>query len=567
MALLYWLPLTKDLSQNGIAGESITNHGSVINASGKLGSCYEFGSSKWAECPGTAMKTITECSYSLWIKMGTLSAYNMYIFASTGSTTWQAYIFALTRPYNDSSTRKLGLTISNGSTATTAQYVTNTVFELNTWYHVAATYKAGEIKLYVNGELDATYATTIVPKFSSISKLSLGAGPSGSYTSQSFMNDIRIYDECLSAKQIKEISKGLYFHILLNHLGYNNLLSGNPEKTNSWTPEGVTLTQDGDALKIVTGTQSAMRIYNSLSNVWLVDGDTYTVSFWAKAAQANTVLRWSRSIAGYFPDCPITTQWAYYEVTGSISGTSNDGTLSLQGSGTYWIKHVKLERNSFATKFCLPRQNIENETAIYDVSGFNGVGVKNGTTLIPIVPSPRYNYCTKFDGSSYFRFNSPAIGPMTVSLWVCWNSVTTGQSIIFIDNNRYIGLGLLSSSAAGRLCCSSRVNSSCYPANNLVANTWYHFVIVCPNGATQGERTLYINGELQTAASNVNNWNAGGTQFEIGRRSSSNDGFNGKMSDFRMYATALSAADVLELYQTSMEIDANGNILPRQLTT
>ena len=43
--------------------------------------------------------------------------------------------------------------------------------------------------------------------------------------------------------------------------------------------------------------------------------------------------------------------------------------------------------------------------------------------------------------------------------------------------------------------------------------------------------------------------------------------FLGQMSDFRIYATALDANDVKELYETSMEIDSNGNILPRILTS
>jgi hypothetical protein len=47
------------------------------------------------------------------------------------------------------------------------------------------------------------------------------------------MNDLRIYDECLSPKQIKEISKGLIAHYKLEGIGANpNLLKGTNLGTN-----------------------------------------------------------------------------------------------------------------------------------------------------------------------------------------------------------------------------------------------------------------------------------------------------------------------------------------------
>ena len=39
----------------------------------------------------------------------------------------------------------------------------------------------------------------------------------------------------------------------------------------------------------------------------------------------------------------------------------------------------------------------------------------------------------------------------------------------------------------------------------------------------------------------------------------------GKISDVRTYATALTAEQVKELYNTSMLVDASGNISPREL--
>jgi len=45
----------------------------------------------------------------------------------------------------------------------------------------------------------------------------------------------------------------------------------------------------------------------------------------------------------------------------------------------------------------------------------------------------------------------------------------------------------------------------------------------------------------------------------------SNNYYNGQMSDFRIYATALTAMQVKELYNTSMSVDSSGNIHAREL--
>ena len=73
-------------------------------------------------------------------------------------------------------------------------------------------------------------------------------------------------------------------------------------------------------------------------------------------------------------------------------------------------------------------------------------------------------------------------------------------------------------------------------------------------------RKLYINGVEQTATSNVSNWTFAINELQLGKRSTTSDGFIGKLSDFRAYATALSASDVKSLYQNCATIDPDGTI-------
>ena len=131
-----------------------------------------------------------------------------------------------------------------------------------------------------------------------------------------------------------------------------------------------------------------------------------------------------------------------------------------------------------------------------------------------------------------------------------------------MDGKSKTGFGLASK---GIICSSNSITTYTFNKSNLVANTWYHFVIVCPNGGSNASRKLYINGVEQTATSNQDYWVYSLDQLQIGKRSSSSDGFVGKMSDFRAYATALSATQVAELYNTAVSVANNGTLMGYEL--
>lgn len=70
--------------------------------------------------------------------------------------------------------------------------------------------------MYINGVLDKTMNTTIVPVLNSSQHLGIGSASNGAEKLSGYLNDVRIYDHCLSAKEVKEISQGLVLHYKLN---------------------------------------------------------------------------------------------------------------------------------------------------------------------------------------------------------------------------------------------------------------------------------------------------------------------------------------------------------------
>ena len=85
---------------------------------------------------------------------------------------------------------------------------------------------------------------------------------------------------------------------------------------------------------------------------------------------------------------------------------------------------------------------------------------------------------------------------------------------------------------------------------------------------------LYIDGEekgtIATGSTNgigyINNYIFIGGEAQGNTTTPANSNYTGKISDVRIYATALTTEQVKELYNTSMSVDSNGNVYARELS-
>ena len=291
MALQVWLPLTKDLRNQGLADVTVTNNGATFNSAGKLGGCYSFPTTGGnLDIPSNAMSSFISsngCSLAFWIKLNAWNTgYETYFQAGTGSTPWNNYIFGILRN-NTAST--VCFTIGNGSTVSNASYLTS-AWETGVWFHMVFTYETGKCKIYKNGVLDKEYTTSIVPDFSKITKITIGrCNNNSSYQTNCNMNDIRIYNHCLSPMEVKLISQGLILHYPLNRqgLGPSNLIKNGFGElgTENWTSSANISTTD------IPSDQSDIKI--SVSNNYTVERikiystHTYKFSTWIKATTTS----------------------------------------------------------------------------------------------------------------------------------------------------------------------------------------------------------------------------------------------------------------------------------------
>ncbi|NIF05590.1 T9SS type A sorting domain-containing protein [Chryseobacterium sp. Tr-659] len=93
---------------------------------------------------------------------------------------------------------KLQFILSFGSSQ--VKLNTNTAFNTNTWYHVAATYDGAAMKLYVNGSLDAS--TPATGNFTANGILYLARNYDNSRALNGSMDEFRVWKRALTAQEI-----------------------------------------------------------------------------------------------------------------------------------------------------------------------------------------------------------------------------------------------------------------------------------------------------------------------------------------------------------------------------
>ncbi|MFC1716908.1 LamG domain-containing protein [Candidatus Poribacteria bacterium] len=196
--------VAKDSSANG-------NDGKVLEAKwvpGEFGSAVEFdglgGKADYVEVPGSASLELTDAlTIEAWVNMEEHQADNIRIVCAYDAGVTKGYSLLLNASGIISDYLNLGGW--NQSTGTTQM-------PLGEWTHIAVTYdsKSGELKLYVNGEVD--FETKLGGKLTPrgmdpvyIGRLS-AADPE---TPMGIIDEVRISDIARTQEEIQESMKGL----------------------------------------------------------------------------------------------------------------------------------------------------------------------------------------------------------------------------------------------------------------------------------------------------------------------------------------------------------------------
>lgn len=561
MALQVWLPLDGDLRNQGLSPVTITNSGATVDNNGKIGKCYYFGGQNQITFPSQSwmsMKPANHFSVFCWVK-GTTTG---WLFAEGG---WEL----LLRP----TFAKIGL---SGNGQYPANY--NYSFDTNTWYHLGFTWSGstGKLKLYLNGKL---VASSDVP---SSANFDINNSFKMCYTGGVYLNDFRIYDHVLSVKEVTELAKGLILHYKLTK-PMPNLLSKyvTPGQANP----GITTTAGrtnylGNYSIQIPATENADTYFRLFLTKQLIQNNKYTFSCYVSGLKEGTYYNFPFFAQGNTGMGVIhldhnglntvtfimnsSTQNAITDPEGKtvyIMFMDDSGRNIASGQQPFQITQMKLEEGDKVTGF-IPNEYDPLYAAagyasgiVYDCSGYQNNGIEVGT-ITGSSDTPRYRSSYYFDGidsAIQVPYNATVFQTnFTINLWFKktelgskdYETLFGGPSGFEMDtrNSNSTTLSLYMASTRGGNAFSS-----------FSFGEWYMVTMV--NDGTN--ELYYINGELKKTIEKKSM--PTGNYFIGAWSTSSKQNFKGYISDFRIYCTALSAADIKALYTDAGYVDKNGN--------
>ena len=589
MSLRAWYPFNGHYSNMGDGDLSLTQVTAPTYASsGKVSNqSLAGGAFKWSAEQANTVLNNNALSIAFWIQV-TTSEGNGILFGTSNMTPPNNRRFSL---FNYPSMSDFHWSWQNdNSGGTTNSGVVYGCFPVNTWTHCCITYGNGVSNVYINGEKKGSakgyvnnstygYETTVIHN-----------------NTNRRIQDFRVYDHELNPREIKQLAQGLVLHYKLNADNNTNILNQSYNLKNTAT--GIDSTY-GFAIKSVdnsTGTSS--KDFQSWSSIITAKyGEIYTLSFYARSSNSTGLTTFLyNNVAGVQVskaqssqgtvststdgNCrfKLTPQWQKCWVTYTFNGSRESSAADLAKHLLFRalsgdkadIAMPKLERGAVATPYGIAPDEMATPLIEMDCSGFGNHGTVLSARPAIETDSPRYSNCYKYSGNVNNKIsNTTTSFNYTDNFsWSCWvkhnytgwkaTSGAAAASYAFTvgraDAGGY-GYGLGESSATGM---TVRFGSQGFGVS--IDETWHHLAFT-KSGTTI---CIYVDGVLKTSTTfsgTLPTYSDGnGVGLGCFHYSGSIYPFYGSLSDFRIYATPLSAADIKTLYNSSISMAQNGVI-------
>lgn len=604
MGLQIWLPLDGNINNQGLSDIKI--HGAPTSwQEGKIGKCAKFnGDYKIILTETTHEFDYTNnFSWACWVLPVYSGTAQQYIF-SVGRADYGSYGYGARL----ASATQINIRYGSGEWGISC--------EASKWIHIAFVKRDKNIRIYKNGSLyeSITYGG-VTPTYTESVGLTLGCfrfKDASMYPSFCSINDFRLYNTPLTDRQVKEISKGLVCQYTLGEIdgkiGGRNLIKngkGNvkagffkifPTVTDEYGEFTLKSKKTYATIDLGGGFVYGCRdytvgekytwSYDIMYIAWNFPTGSNRGEFWmgqryTSAPSGETATGAWRAVTLH--NLPVVGQngcelnkWYHVKQTVTIpqQASSNVGvqcTISfyntnanVEASFTARLKNVKLERSSTATPWTPAPEDDTSfyDNVIYDTSGYENNGsVTDSTCPTWSSDTPRYKGSYAFNGNKQV-IDTPNVfhqEDITISFWFKRLKNTSTRQFLFT-----IWYGFSCELTADdiplfRIALDiSHVVDALSDKKITVNDGWTHFCGVYKNGEYS---KIYINGQLKKSVSSASKiyWNIHSSK--IGIYSSHNTYYNGQISDVRIYATALSDSDILELYQSSASVDNNGNLM------
>ena len=584
MSLQVWLPLNGNVENKGTNSKVKYNAGTLTFLDGKLGK----GLSLANTVNFSGMSKLSKFSIFFWVKVDrcSLDWADILGFESFKSDGTSAATFKF-----ESTVSLRACSWHNNSPYSISNETEILIPEdqKKTWHNVGVVYDGSSIKSYANGSLISTYS-------------GLGGSICNFHIGETnhivgCINDLRIYDNCLSDKEIREISKGLCLHYDCRQIGD---VYGSP---NLLMDSNYSISQSG------SGTKTSQQFYFVKDTTSLEAGDYYSlrgkeITISLDFNISNVLSAQSRRRAGYeiqfltdsgkstylgiwvdFNNTTATTFKGRKYYTGIIpsdwNGKYSESCMYIQGvdSGNVTIAKPKIELGKNINSIWSPYYafNYNKISSANDVpidyipdnSGYSKYGIAVQYPIV-IKDSTIGDYSIDFTGDLWqgiYCDNSPlsSNSDFTINFWCKFINIVDTQCLLCCRTSVGNGYAIFLVDDKFRFDANDSQDTFDFIPK---LNTWYMFTFV----KNKNNKSLYVNGELNqttTTTSNITNyvnnyctigWSYSSIDKSWDDPTNVDDILMGYLNDYRIYNTVLNDKDILFLYNKKASIDNKGNI-------
>lgn len=209
--------LTACYALNGNATETINGlNGTLSSVSttsdrfGNLNSAYAFSGqpNSYIELPNSNLLKANEISFSAWVKFNHLNSAQYIVFTHNGCLNYhEGYMLAVNNWLPGGF--QLQMAKADNSCSLPGQATLNglQILNTNTWYHVGFYIGADSLKLYLNGNLDATMAYSSAILYNPSTSVFLGGStiPTFNAPLDGNLDNVRFYNRKLSGAEFMEL--------------------------------------------------------------------------------------------------------------------------------------------------------------------------------------------------------------------------------------------------------------------------------------------------------------------------------------------------------------------------
>ena len=396
-------------------------------------------------------------------------------------------------------------------------YNTNTLIADGNWHHIAATYEASTLKIYIDGVLNAT-VTKVLNTNNNIFNIGASCNPSPGENFQGSIDEVRIWNY---ARTIGQINGSKNCELQGNETGlvsYYNFNQGIDAANNTAITSLPDLTSNAN-----NGTLNNFTLTGSTSN-WLAGSPIASGSIVPSNATVTTPVTYNQG----------------------ATATALTATTGANGTGLVW--YTTATGGTGTTTAPTPSTATAGSTS-YWVSSTNANGCESARTEIVVtvlIPATHLN----FDGvNDYVQIPKTFNSDFTIEFWVKTTSTSStgpqwyfGKSIV--DNEvggvtSDFGTALVGSKLAFGI---GSPDVTIFSTSNINDGNWNHIAVSWKQSS--GEMKLYVNGINESSGTGSTNQRTASNFIKLATNNYLGNYFNGDIDEVRIWNRALPIAEI-----------------------